>query len=436
MTCRDFARKGALCAALLVAVGSGVFACGDAGGGPAVAEPLPRDTVRVEVEPRVPEPHVIDPGALPEPFATESTHSDPIVDPGETEVHLRAPPGFRIELWAGGLRGPRRALELDNGDLLVAESFGLRVSLLRDASGDGRPDVRYSIVEGETRPFGLVVHDGWLYAGFEDAVVRARFRVGDTQLSSDPEIVTRLTGGGHWTRDLVLSDDGETLFVGVGSQSNYNGKGNEPPRRALILAMDPDGSNERVYASGLRNPAALALHPITGSLWTAVSERDGLGDDLPPDFATSVREGGFYGWPYAYIGPHPEPRLAEQRPDLVAISLVPDVLLHPHFTPLGMAFYNGDQFPEEYRGDLFVASHGSYNRAKRIGYEVVRIPMDDTGHPGPGYTDFIDGWRGSGGTRRVTGRPTGLLELADGSLLVLDGGAGRLWRVSYDATGS
>ena len=407
----------------------GVVACTAPADPPFESRPLPFSNQPVETRARAPERRFIDPQTLPEPFATVSaTRNIQVRRPGGIPV-LYAPPGFSVQAWASGLSGPRRALALANGDVIVAESFGLKVSILRDTDGDGRPDRRADLLEGTSRPYGLAHSDGWLYVGFENAVVRARFEPGDLGISSEPEVIASLPGGGHWTRDLAFSDNGATLFVGIGSQSNYNGQGREPPNRALILAMNPDGSNSRVYASGLRNPSSLAIQPDTGDLWAAVTERDGLGDDLPPDFATAVRSGGFYGWPWAYLGPNPEPRLSELDPEAIARSLVPDVLLPPHGTPLGAAFYQGDMFPSGYDGDLLVALHGSYNRSKRSGYSVLRIPMNESGRPEGGFETFIDGF--GGGPGPVWGRPTGLTLLADGSLLVLDDGSQHIWRVTY-----
>ncbi len=234
-------------------------------------------------------------------------------------------------------------------------------------------------------------------------------------------------GGGHWTRDLQFSADGKTMFVAVGSRSNVDDDDSEK-RRAMILAFDPDGKNERTYAWGIRNPVGLAVHPVTGQLWTSANERDGLGDHLVPDYITHVEQGGFYGWPWYYLGSNQDPRHDGKHPELKDKAIVPDVLVQSHSASLDMTFYDGTQFPEEYRLDAFASEHGSWNRARRTGYKVIRVPMKDGKATGE-YEDFLVGFVTPEGN--VWGRPVGVAVAADGSLLVTDDGSGSVWRVAY-----
>jgi len=259
-------------------------------------------------------------------------------------------------------------------------------------------------------------------------VLRARYTVGEERLSDAPEtVVDGIPPGGHWTRDVIFSPSGEKMYVSIGSASNID---EEEPPRASIVEYNPDGSGGRTYASGLRNPVGLRFSPTTAKLWTAVNERDGLGDDLPPDYVTSVADGAFYGWPYSYIGANPEPRHGGKRMDLVATAVVPDVLIQAHSAALGLLFYTGDMFPDEYRGELLVALHGSWNRAQRTGYKVIRVHMDAAGNAVGSYEDFLTGWSTDPNSKMVWGRPVGLAQMVDGSLLVLDDGGNRIWRVT------
>jgi glucose/arabinose dehydrogenase len=345
---------------------------------------------------------------------------------GPAGAALTVPPGFRIAEYAGGFSEPRNMIEAPNGDVLLADSGRGEVVVLRDANHDGVAESRAVFADSLSRPFGLAVWREWLYVGTGDAIVRFPYRTGQTKAGAPPQSVASLPGGGHWTRNIIFSPDGAKLFVAVGSRSNVST--GEDPVRAAISVMNPDGSGRSVYASGLRNPVGLAFYPGTSTLWTAVNERDELGDDLPPDYATSVRQGEFFGWPYAYIGTHPDPRNGSKRPDLVQKTRVPDVLIQAHSAALGLAFYNGTMFPADYRGDGFVALHGSWNRAQLTGYKVIRLRFDH-GKPTGGYDDFVVGWQASGS--RVWGRPVGVLVLRDGSLLIADDGGNRVWRVSY-----
>ena len=327
-----------------------------------------------------------------------------------------------------------------NGDLFLAESRANRVRVLRDADGDGKPEVNQVFATGLSRPFGIAFYPPgpepkYLYVGNTGSVVRFPYRNGDVKATGDAETIVddipsgreQVGGGGHWTRDLEFSADGKTLFVAVGSRSNVSDDASEK-RRADILAFDPDGKNERVYAWGIRNPVGLAKHPETGQLWTSVNERDLLGDHLVPDYITHVEEGGFYGWPWYYIGPNQDPRHEGKHPELKDKVIVPDVLVQSHSASLDLTFYDGEQFPREYRNEIFAAEHGSWNRARRTGYKVIRVPMKDGKATGE-YEDFLVGFVTPEGD--VWGRPVGVAVAKDGSLMVTDDGSGTVWRVAY-----
>jgi len=364
---------------------------------------------------------------LPAPYATPSAGNPPQVVAQPPGASLALPPGFRIGVYASGLEDPRTMLLAPNGDVIVAEPGASRITILRDANHDGVAEQRSTFANGLDGPFGLALHGGFLYVGNENAVVRYDYRPGQLTASGAPHAITSLPGGGHSTRGLLVSRDGTKLFISVGSASNVS---REDPPRAAILIMNLDGSGRRTFAYGLRNPIGMAFEPATSALWTVVNERDGLGDDLVPDYATEVRDGAFYGWPYAYIGKNEDPRRRGERPDLVAKTIVPSLLIQAHSAPIGIAFYNGSMFPPEYRGNAFVALHGSWNRTRRTGYKIIRIPFHN-GRPSGGYDDFVSGWMLGETNRRVWGRPACLLVLGDGSLLISDDGAGKIWRVTY-----
>ncbi|HWS70939.1 MAG TPA: sorbosone dehydrogenase family protein, partial [Thermoanaerobaculia bacterium] len=329
-------------------------------------------------------------------------------------------PGFKVEIWASKLSDPRSMVLAPNGDVFLSEPDAGRIDVFRTGK-------RFTFAEGLDNPFGLAFHGIFLYVGNENAVVRFAYTNGQTAAQGKPETITALPTGGHSTRNVIFNRAGTKMYVTIGSSSNVGAEG---PPRAAIMEFNPDGSGRRVFASGLRNPIGLAWNPVTGALWTAVNERDGLGEDLVPDFVTEVRDGAFYGWPYSYIGPNPDPRRKGEHPELVAKAVVPSVLIQSHSAALGIAFYDGKMFPAEYRGDLFVALHGSWNRAQRTGYKIIRVPMRN-GRPAGGYDDFLAGWSTDPSARRVWGRPVGLLVLPDGSMLVTDDGGGVVWRVSY-----
>jgi glucose/arabinose dehydrogenase len=307
-----------------------------------------------------------------------------------------------------------------------------RITLLRDADGDGVADFRTTFLEGLDRPFGMALLGNRLYVGATDGVFVYRYQSGQTRLDGPGQKILELPAGGynnHWTRNVVVGRDGKKLYITVGSASNVGEYGEaEEVRRAAILEIDPDGAHERIFASGLRNPVGLDWEPVTGAMWTAVNERDELGDELVPDYMTTVQDGGFYGWPYAYFGQIEDPRLAGRRPDLVAQSIVPDVALGSHTASLGLLFYRGPSFPERFRGGAFIGQHGSWNRAQLSGYRVAFMPFN-AGRPSGGVEDFLSGFICADDPDKVYGRPCGLLVLADGSLLVADDAADLIWRV-------
>lgn len=388
---------------------------------------------------------------LPEPFETPWNRASPRIVERPDGARLSVPSGFEVNVFAEDLSNPRRMALAPNGDVFVAQSRDGEIVLLRDADGDGVAERRETFAVGLERPFGMAFHDGFLYVGNNDAVVRFPYASGQLGAGGAPELlvdlpvssdaldtdtaerlgidVSRTRGFNHWTRNLIFEPGGGKMYVAVGSATNA--MPGTDARRAAINEYDADGSGHRVYAAGLRNPVALAFHPETGALWTAVHERDHLGDELPPDYVTSVADGGFYGWPYAYTGPNPEPILNGARPDLVERTIVPDVLLPAHAAPMGMVFYTGEQFPEAYHNSAFVALHGSINRLTLAGYSLVRIPFEN-GRPSGPPEDFLTGFIARDDeVKEVWGRPVDVLQSADGSLLVSDDAGGRIFRIRY-----
>jgi glucose/arabinose dehydrogenase len=374
---------------------------------------------------RVLQHHEIRADQLPPPFATPSAGNPPVVLGRPRDAALHVPPGFTVTLWATGFGDPRNMAYSPNGDIFVAEPGEGKITVL---SG-GRPDQRATFASGLREPFGLAFQGPWLYVGNVDEIVRFRYQNGQVAAAGKAEHVANLSPGGHSTRNIIFNRDGTKLYVAVGSHSNVSDE-TSTPIRAAITEMNPDGSGAHVFASGLRNPVGLAWNPANGSLWTSVNERDDLGDDLVPDFVTDVRSGAFYGWPFAYLGKNIDPRRKGERADLVAKAIAPAVLLQAHSAALGIAFYNGTMFPEKYRGGLFVAMHGSWNRTQRTGYKVVFVPFS-AGRASMGYDDFLAGFMTEPNGRSVWGRPVGLLVMHDGSLLVSDDGAEVIWRVTY-----
>ncbi|HET7879917.1 MAG TPA: PQQ-dependent sugar dehydrogenase [Acetobacteraceae bacterium] len=373
----------------------------------------------------------ITPESMPQPYATSSAAHAPSVVPRPAGATLRAPPGFSVEQYMGGLDGPRTLRVAPNGDVFVAESSAGRVRILRPTANGAKPQSMV-FATGLDYPFGIAFwppgpEPRFIYVAETSRVVRFPYAPGDVRPRGAAQvIVPHLPTGGHATRDVVFSRDGRTMFVSVGSSGNVDTSGEEG--RADVLAFDPEGGGRRIFASGLRNCTAEAIAPVTAALWCVVNERDGLGDDLPPDYATSVRDGAFYGWPWYYIGDHEEPRLKGQRRDLAGRVTVPDVLIQPHSAPLGIAFYDATQFPQAYRGDAFVTLRGSWNRARRTGYKVVRVRFAD-GKPTGEYEDFLTGFVAS--DQAVWGRPVGVAVAQDGALLVSEDGNGTIWRIAY-----
>jgi glucose/arabinose dehydrogenase len=379
---------------------------------------------------------------LPKPYATESVDNGADVVRRPSDAWPQAPAGFKVEQFASKLDNPRLLRTAPNGDVFLAESDAGEIKIFRGLTSDGKPEQTQVFASGLNKPFGIAFYPPgpnpeWVYVGNTDSVVRFPYHNGDlkargaSQKLADLPGGGRLRGGGHWTRDIAFSRDGKKMYVSVGSHSNVDDTDNNSVEyhRADILEFNPDGSGERVYASGIRNAVGIAVHPQTGELWASVNERDGLGENLPPDYITHVQDGGFYGWPWYYMGGHVDPRHQDKHPDLRARMLNPDVLLQPHNASLEMTFYDAKQFPTQYQGDIFAAEHGSWNKSARTGYEVVRVPLQQQGHATGEYEDFLTGFVTKDG--KVWGRPVGVAVAKDGSLLVSDDGSNSIWRVSY-----
>ena len=381
--------------------------------------------------------HLITPADLPPPY------TDPTVwnfHPALPEAWPRVPNGFTVDKYVTGVENPRVLRRAPDGDVFIAESKPGRIRILRDQGGDEHASPRLeTFADGLTLPFGIAFfplgsEPQFVYVANTDSVVRFPYRNGDLHARGPAEvIVPQLPVNGHWTRDIAFSLDERSLYISVGSGSNVNDTDNNPEvNRANILETSPEGGALRVFASGLRNPSGLAVDPSSGELWTTVNERDLLGNNLPPDYVTTVRRGGFYGWPWFYIGGHPDPTLGGKHAELKYQVILPDVLLQPHSAPIGLAFYDGVQFPEEYRGDIFVASHGAWNRSVLTGYEVLRI-LRVNGRPTGEYEDFMTGFvSDSSPEGAVRGQPAGIAVASDGSLLVADdvaAGPCVIWRI-------
>ncbi len=414
---------------------------------------------------------LIKPQDLPEPGATRSAAFVSHVVPKPAGAAPQVPAGFKIELFADGLSGPRIIRAAPNGDIFVAETLAGRIRVLRSADGTAKPTIKGASrpsVKGASKPivskvyatdlhepFGIAFFPKgddpkWVYVANTDGVVRFPYHSGDLKASAKPEtIVANLPhGSGHSTRDIAFTPDDKRMLISVGSASNDGEAmgpppggleawgGEQPPgaawsyetNRAAVLAFDPDGKNQKLFATGIRNCVGLAVEPRSGRPWCSTNERDGFGDDLVPDYVTSVRENAFYGWPWFYIGNHEDPKHAGERPDLKDKVTTPDVLLQAHSASLGLTFYQGSNFPAEYRGDGFAAEHGSWNRSKRTGYKVVRIRLKD-GKPTGEYQDFVTGFVVN--DSEVWGRPVGVAVARDGALLVSEDGNGTIWRVSH-----
>jgi glucose/arabinose dehydrogenase len=399
---------------------------------------------------------------LPPPFRTASAGNGPQVVRQPAGAALSVPPGFTVRLFAAGLSNPRLLRRAPNGDVFLAETGANRIRVLRTPDGADAPSENQIFATDLDRPFGIAFypagdHPQWIYVANNNSVVRFPYVNGDLKARGDAQVVVpRLCegGGGHSTRDVAFSPDGKRLFISVGSGSNVaEDMGKKNPQdiaawetehglgaawgsethRANILVTDPEGHAPlRAFATGIRNGVGLAVNPDTGDLWVSTNERDGLGDDLVPDYITRVKEGGYYGWPWYYMGNHEDPRHAGERPDLAGKAIVPDVPVQAHSASLEMAFYtctNGvAAFPAEYCGDAFAAFHGSWNRSLRTGYKVVRVRLDH-GAPTGEYEDFLTGFVVD--NRSVWGRPVGVAVAHDGALLVTEDGSGTLWRIAH-----
>ncbi|MFL6447168.1 MAG: PQQ-dependent sugar dehydrogenase [Bryobacteraceae bacterium] len=374
---------------------------------------------------------------LPQPFATKGVANSPSLIAKPPDAWPKTLPGFKVEQYAGGMNQPREIKTAPNGDFFVAESKIGEVLVFRGITADGKAQQKEVFATGLRQNFGIAFYPPgnnpqYVYVGNTNSVVRFPYHSGDLKASGPAEtVITELpAGGGHWTRDLAFSPDGSKLFVSVGSASNVDDPDTHPgeTHRANILEYTPDGKFVKIYGSGIRNPVGIAINPTTGQLWCSVNERDMLGDNLVPDYITSVKEGGFYGWPWFYMGDHHDPRLPGTHPELKGKVLVPDVLLQPHNASLQLTFYTGTRFPKQYQGDIFAAEHGSWNKAARAGYEVIRVPLEN-GKAGGEYEDFVTGFVTPEGG--VWGRPVGVAVAQDGSLMVTDDGYKAIWRVSY-----
>ncbi|MDP9230624.1 MAG: sorbosone dehydrogenase family protein [Bacteroidota bacterium] len=397
--------------------------------------------------------------SLPPPLATPSTKNFSKVigwPRGKTPV---VPAGFTITKFADGFDHPRWIYVADNGDIFVAESNTIlkgikklgaklsrkihtqyygksanRITLLRDADKNGIPESRSTFLEELNQPFGMLIIGNHFYVGNTDALMQYNYNADATSITSPGKKIVSLPAGKynrHWTRNIITNAGHNKIYIGVGSGSNVaeNGLENEI-RRAGILEVNPDGSGERIYASGLRNPVGMGWAPGTQMLWAAVNERDELGDELVPDYLTSVKEGGFYGWPFCYWGQHEDPRMKDnQRPDLVKKTLIPDVPLGSHTASLGLAFYEKNSFPAKYHNGAFIGQHGSWNRSVLSGYKVVFVPFNN-GSPSGKPEDFLTGFISDVSESEVYGRPVCIAILADGSMLVSDDVSNTIWRVS------
>ena len=375
---------------------------------------------------------------LPPPFATESAQNGAEVVARPQNAWPVAPEGFKVELFASGLDNPRLLRTAPNGDIFLAESEPGRIRVFRGITADGKPEQTAIFVSGLRRPYGIAFYPPgpdpeWIYVGNTDEVIRFPYHNGDLKASGASQHIADLpSGGGHWTRAIAFSPDGKKMFVGVGSASNVDDTDTHPAEkdRADILACDPMSCQLKVYAYGIRNAGGgIEVNPKTSELWCSVNERDALGDNLVPDYITHVENGGFYGWPWWYIGAHQDPRHQGKHPELKDKVIVPDVLVQPHNASLEFTFYQGDKFPNEYDGDIFASEHGSWNKAVRVGYEVIRVPLHQTGRATGEYEDFLTGFVLPDG--HVWGRPVGIAVAHDGSLLVSDDGSNSIWRVSY-----
>ncbi len=376
--------------------------------------------------------HKITAADIPAPFATEAARNFSKIAPQPQDGKLKVPAGFSVTAFANGFNVPRQMKIAPNGDIFMSESGTGKIHVLRGADKAASDDIFATVAE---KPYGIAFFPPgpkpqWVYIASMNQVVRFPYQVGDIKARGPAEtIVPNLPGPVHWTRDIVPTLDGKHFLLAIGSSSNIQDNGPDAEKfRANILQFNPDGSGRSIYAAGTRNPVTIAFDPVTKNLWASVNERDLLGNNLPPDYVTHIQPGKFYGWPYFYTGNHADPRVKGTPPVPGNQVVVGDVLIQPHSAPLGMAFYTGRQFPAEYRNDLFVALHGSWNRDLRTGYKLIRIKLKD-GHATGDYEDFMTGF--VTGDAQVWGRPVGVVVAPDGSLLMSDDGSGTVWRIAY-----
>ncbi|MCF2218632.1 sorbosone dehydrogenase family protein [Chryseobacterium sp. PS-8] len=369
-----------------------------------------------------------------------------------------APEGFTVTRFAENIKSPRNMIQAENGDVFVvlsnsertvsekikndisgksdAEVGGKsanRIILYRDADKDGVPESSSVFLANLNQPYGMLIIKDQFYVANTDGLWVYPYKLGDTKITKPGKKIVNLPAGGynnHWTRNLIANKNQSKIYISVGSGSNVGENGmDKEVKRANILEVNPDGSGEKIYAAGLRNPVGMSWNPVTGELWTVVNERDELGDDLVPDYLTSVKQNAFYGWPYSYFGKNEDPRRKGERPDLVQKTIVPDVPLGSHTASLGLTFYTGSQFPEKYKNGAFIGQHGSWNRSSLVGYQVAFVPFAN-GKPAASYQPFLTGFIADEAKGDVYGRPVGVLQIADGSLLVADDVGGIVWRVS------
>ncbi len=368
---------------------------------------------------------------LPLPFHTPSANNRPQVISRPDGAQLTLPKRFSIDVYAEGFERPRFMLEGPSQEILLSDSMDAgRVYVLQDKDKDFKAESKTKIIEGLYRPYGLALWKDYLYVAEATSLKRYKYDAKSMRVDGKGEELVSLKdfGKGHWTRTILFDAQGKKMYLTVGSGSNVDA--GEDPMRAAIHRYNPDGSGHEVIATGVRNVIGLRWYPGTETLWAAVQERDGLGDDLVPDFFTAIKPGGFYGWPYAYTGPNEDPRRKGENPELVKKTIVPDVQLGSHVAVLDTLFYTGKQFPKEYQGGAFLTFHGSWNRANRVGYSVTFIPFSQ-GKPTSGPRDFLTGFMLAPEKREVWGRPVGLFQLPNGSLLVSDDGGNKIWRISY-----
>ncbi len=399
------------------------------------------------------------PDSLPQPFATKSVSNFSNVIGWKDGEKPQAPEGFVVTKFADGFDNPRWTCITPTGEVLVAESntnynvlkqiggtiIGAgrsnnlsnsadRIMILTDADKDGVAEKRDTFLTNLNQPFGMLFLDDWFYVANTDAVLRYRYDKATKRTTGKAQKIIDLPAGNHnqhWSRNIITNEDGSKIYIAVGSASNIAEHGlEEELLRAAILEINPDGSGLRTYASGLRNPVGMDWEPSTNTLWTVVNERDGMGDDLAPDYFTSVKDGGFYGWPYSYMGKHPDTRVKEQKPELVKSALEPDLPLISHTATLGLVFYTIGHFPKRYHGGAFLAQHGSFNRSELSGYKVLFVPFE-SGYPSSQPEDFLTGFVADLSERKVRGRPVGLTLTYDGSLLLTDDTSNTIWHIAY-----